>query len=81
VSGVSELILRRLPRQGRKPVQVAARIAAAVSLLVWLALGLPLLSQIGAATLTYFAVLALPVLAWRGFVKATRKAGRRKRRR
>jgi hypothetical protein len=81
VSGASELILRRLPRKGRQPVQMAARITAAVSLLVWLALGLPVLSQIGAAALTYFAALALPALAWRGVIKTVRKAGRRKRRR
>jgi hypothetical protein len=78
---VSTLILKRLPRPARKPALRAARIAAVLSLLLWLALGLPLLSQIGAAALTYLAVLALPAIAWRGMRKAARKAGRRKRRR
>ena len=52
---------------------VGARIAAAVSLLVWLAAGLPLLSQIGAAALVYVAALAVPSALWRGAVKVRRK--------
>lgn len=81
VRGVSAALVKRLPRRARSVVLRAAQVAAGVSLLLWLALGLPLLSAVGAATLTHFMVLALPVLAWRGLGRAVRKAGRSTRRR
>ena len=75
------LILKRLPRSARKPTLVAARVTAALSLLLWLAMGFPWLSQVGAAALVYVTVLALPALIWRRARKTVRKAALRKRRR
>ena len=76
---MSAFILRRLPRPARRPVQTAARGAAVISLAVCPAVGLPLLSQIGAATLAYLAALAVPALTWRGTRRVARWYRKRQR--
>jgi hypothetical protein len=77
---VTGTLLKKMPAPTRTFSVHISRALAVLSVLLWWWLSLPILSAVGAATLTYWAVLGAFVVLWRTPAKSSKGKGRSRKR-